>query len=321
VAHPDHSPRVGRSQGLSIFWGLVSVFFAAAACFYFWKNHENEINATKMRDEVLTLQDERDTLNSEKEKLQAGMSETATELKTREEFLQAKENKLAEEETRLEGLAEQVQNQSPNQAQQPPPLVPSSVIKKFTGTIRKLSRDDDFHVVMRGGHPVLRISSSVLFATADETLKPDGKALLNQIAQVLGGQMDNYELRVESFTDSDAEIQPMTTKSGASSRSDHENCWELTAARAAAIARFYRDQTTLPFQNVLVVVRGDSEPIASGAREDRWRNRRIEISLTPFPAASRPADMARATSGVISDTATNALAPPPDPPAPVNQAK
>src|ERR1039458_2900751 len=62
VAHLDVSSRVGRSQGASIFWGVISVCFAAAACFYFWKNHENETKANVMRDQVLQLTEENETL-------------------------------------------------------------------------------------------------------------------------------------------------------------------------------------------------------------------------------------------------------------------
>ncbi len=114
VAHPDTSPRVGRSQGMSLFWGLVSVFFAAAAAFFFGKNLENQRSADKFRDEVLTLQDQRETLISQKDKLQStGISETESQLKTREDFLQDKETKLAAEETRLDALGQQPPSATP----------------------------------------------------------------------------------------------------------------------------------------------------------------------------------------------------------------
>ena len=202
VAHLDGSSRVGRSQGASIFWGLISVCFAAAACFYYWKNHENETTANVMRDQVLQLREENETLNSQKEHLQASKSEAESQLKTREDLIQEKETQLAAEETRLEGLGRQSQNQSQqNQAQ-------VTVVKKFNDVIRKLGKDSPPDVVERGGRPVLRVPNAELFAPGDATLKPEGKALLNQIAQALNGQLDNFELRVVSYTDSDAEAQP-----------------------------------------------------------------------------------------------------------------
>ncbi len=309
MAHLDNGPRVGRSQGVIIFWGLVSIFFATASCYYYWKNHEHEESANRLRDEVLTLQDQRDSLNSQKEKLEAGTSQAETQLKTREDFLQDKENKLAAEETRLETLGRQSQTQTQQSQGQ------TAVMKKFNDAIRKLNKDTGADVVERGGRPVLRVPSPVLFAPGDATLKPDGKALLNQIAQVLNGQTDSFELRLTSYTDSDAEIQKSSAdapakpeqkkegKADAASPPRYATGWELTAARATAIELFYRNQTSLPFQNVLAIGRGDADPIVAGGKEGRERNRRIEIAIVPVAAPFHP------------------LQPPPDPPPSPNKAK
>jgi chemotaxis protein MotB len=288
VAFIDRSTRVGRSQGASIFWGLVSVCFAAAACFYYWKNHENETTANMMRDTVLQLKDENESLNAQKEHLQASQSEAESELKTREDLVQEKETELAAEETRLDGLGRQSEVESQqNQAQ-------VTVVKKFNDVIRKLGKD----VVERGGRPVLRVPNAELFAPGDATLKPEGKALLNQIAQALNGQLDNFELRVVSYTDTDAEADSakgQKTDSSAGSAADakprNAPSWDLTAARAATIARFYRDQTTLPFLNVLVIGRGDSEPISSNTGEGHAHNRRVEITVTPLPVSFHSPDL------------------------------
>jgi chemotaxis protein MotB len=295
VAYLERSSRVGRSQGASIFWGLVSVCFAAAACFYYWKNHENETTANVMRDQVLQLREENETLNSQKEHLQASKSEAETELKTREDLVQEKETQLGAEEIRLEALGQQSQNLSQeNQAQ-------AVMVKKFNDLIRKLAKDGPADVVERGGRPVWRVPSGELFALGDATLTPEGKTLLGQIAQSLIGQLDDFELRVVSYTDSDAESQkapasaPASTKGAeppaeADAKPHYATSWELTAARASAIARFYRDETSLPFLNVLVVGRGDSEPIVANGKDGHTRNRRVEITVTPLPVAFRPPD-------------------------------
>jgi chemotaxis protein MotB len=317
----DRSSRVGRSQGASIFWGLVSVFFAAAACFYFWKSHENESTANKYRDEVYTLQEVNDALAAEKEKLQASMSDSAGQMKAREDFLDEKEAKLAAQETKLEALAQK----SPGQASATPP---AATPKKFSDTIHKLSEENDAEVTMRNGRPVLRLPNSSFFDPGDATLKPDGQALLNQIAQSLSSQSDSFELRIECFTDTDAEATSTpaakTDKPDKDAKKDkpsdatvkpkYANGWELTAARSAAIAHYLRDQGSLTFQNVLVTARGDSQPIASGAK-DHARNRRIEFSVTPIPAAIH------SSSSAPADTSTNSLTPPPEPSAPPAKAK
>jgi len=321
VAFIESTSRVGRSQGASIFWGLVSVFFAAAACFYFWKSHENESSTNKLRDEVLSLQDERDALNAEKDKLQASMSDSVGQMKTREEFLDEKETKLATEETRLEALSQKPQ--TPTQSNSSSIPTP----KKFADALHKLGQADGADVVTRGGRPVLRIPNASFFAPGDATLKPDGQALLTQLATALNSQSDNFELRVESFTDTDMEVQsPADAKpdsgdkkdksakpapADAASKAHYANSWELTAARAVAIERFFRDQTSLPFQNLLIIARGDSQPITSIAK-NHARNSRLEITVTPVPATFHSTD----TTHSSTDTSTNSLTPPPEPPAP-----
>jgi chemotaxis protein MotB len=259
---------------------MVSVFFAAAACFYFWKSSESDLSANKYRDQVQNLQDEVDTLTAEKEKLQASMSTNASQLKTREEFLDEKEAKLAAAETRLEaGIPK------PAPAPVKPPVSTATVPKKFADTIHKMDQVDGADVITRAGRPVLRVPNTSFFAPGDATLTPGGQALLNQIALSLADVSDSFELRIESYTDTDAESADVTpAKSG---KPHFANGWELTAARASAIEKYYRDQTTLTFQNVLVSARGDSQPIATTPK-DVAHNRRIEISLAPIPAAFHP---------------------------------
>jgi flagellar motor protein MotB len=314
VAFIDRGTRVGRSQGASIFWGLISVCFAAAACFYYWKNQANETTADVMRDQVLQLREENESLNSQKDHLQTSASEAETELKTREDLVQEKENELAAEETRLDGLGHQTEIQSEqNQAQ-------VTIVKKFNDIIRKLGgKGSAPDVVERGGRPVLRIPNGQLFAPGDATLKPDGKTLLTQIAQALNGQIDGFELRVVTYTDTNAEADAAGAPKKDPADPDakpHFPSWDLTAARASAIARFYRDQTTLPFLNVLVVGRGDSEPIVSNASDGHARNRRVEITVTPLPVPFHAPDPDPNATSTSSTTSADPVSPPSASPAP-----
>jgi chemotaxis protein MotB len=325
------APRVGRSQGAVIFWGLVSVFFATAFCYYFLKNRTNEENSRTLRDQVMILQGERDSLSSERDKIEAASSETEKQLKTREDFLQEKETKLADEETQLESMGQQSQSRSlQNQAQ-------AAVVKKFDDTVRKLvAKTQDADVVVRGGRPVLRVPSSIFFAPGDAKLKPEGKAMLSQIAGALSGQLDDFELRIETFTDSDGEAGKSDAATGpkvfvdtttpgqapaAAAKTSppppanpHEGAsWSLTGIRAAAIAHFLHDQGTLPFQNVLVMGRSDFQPIVANSPEGHARNRRVEITVTPLPPSFHPRDPVHGDSAVSKSAApANPLDPPAD---------
>jgi outer membrane protein OmpA-like peptidoglycan-associated protein len=295
VAYITGTRRVGRSQAASIFWGLVSAFFAAAACYYYWKDHENETSANVLRDQVLTLQEQRETLNSQKDKLQASISETETELKTREDFLQDKEAKLALEESRLDTAGQLDDSQTQRSRSQ------AVVVKLFNDTVQKFVKDDT-DVELRGGRPVLRVPSSVFFDFGGTTLKPEGKALLTQIVQALNGQMDRFELRLETFTDTDGENGAVDTTPSPTNpeptgdvpkalKKPAMTSWDLTGARAAALEHFLRDQGgSVPFQNIIVVPRADFQPIVPGT-EAHARNRRVAITIAPLPAPFHQPDL------------------------------
>jgi chemotaxis protein MotB len=319
VAFIDRSTRVGRSQGASIFWGLVSVCFAAAACFYYLKNHDNERAANQMRDQAMQLREENESLASQKDHLQEAQAEAASQLKTREDLVAQKETELAAEETRLDSLDQQSQIQSQGN------LAQVAVVKKFNDIIRKLGKDQP-DVVERGGRPVLRVPNAQLFAVGDAALTPDGKTMLGQLAQALNDQLTGFELRIVTYTDTDAEgvttsapkkddaAKPVADSDSVDKPKPHiANSWDLTAARAAAIARYLRDQTQLPFLSVLVIGRGDSEPIASNAGDNHARNRRVEITVAPMPVAFHPpeADKADATPPAKTSAAPATATPAP----------
>jgi len=321
VASPQSSPLLGRSQGAIIFWGLVSVFFAAAACFYFWENRKNEANADKYREEVAMLQEDHDALKAEKDKLQASISDSDSQLKAREDALQDKETKLADEEARLDALAQKAPASGSSSAASPNSSA-TAAIKKFGDTARKIDQGQDTSVITRSGRPVLRVANSLLFAPGDATLKSDGKALLMQIAQSLNGQADSVELRVACYSDTDGELPKVSpdasstgpkkddaAKTATDAKPRYATCWDLTAARATAIALFYREQSSLPFANVLIVGRGDSDPVAPNAKDGHARNRRVEITVAPLPTGTPTTDPAHVISSAV-----NPLTPPPDPP-------
>lgn len=309
MAYLVKAPRVGRSQGAVIFWGLVSAFFASAFCYYYLENRNNEEKNRTLFEQVMVLQGERDSLSADRDKMQAATSTTEKQLNERQQFLQEKETKLAEEESALEAAGTQNQSQSQQSAAQ------AAGVKKFDDTVRKLvAKVPDADVVVRGGRPVLRMPSSVFFDPGDTQLKADGKTVLTQVAQVVGGGPARFELRVETFTDSDAETPgpgsgPPPENPPADKKADS---WTLTGERASAIAHFLRDASAISFQNVVAMGRGDSKPIEPNSPQGHARNRRVEITITPVPATFRAPEPAKAKSSTKGKTPSVIPAPAPD---------
>jgi hypothetical protein len=65
----------------------------------------------------------------------------------------------------------------------------------------------------------------------------------------------------------------------------------------------------LPILNVLVTARGDAEPIAPNAGEERVRNRRVEIAVTPLPVPFHAPDADKAAAGDTTGAATGTTTP------------
>jgi flagellar motor protein MotB len=293
MAYLVKAPRVGRSQGAVIFWGLVSAVFASAFCYYYLENRNNEEKNRTLLDQVMILQGERDSLDSERDKLEAAASNTEKQLAEREEFLQEKETNLAAEESQIDAAGSQTQSQSQLSQQQ------AAGVKRFDDAVRQIvAGSANADVVVRGGRPVLRLPSSIFFANGAARLSPAGKADLDQVAEAVRTPPGRFELRVEAFTDGAGEapdaappaaVNPAVPNAGAAGHPAAPaalDAWTLTAQRAAAMAHYLRDRGTLPFQDVIVMGRADAPDIGP-APDGSSRSRRIEITLAPVAASFR----------------------------------
>lgn len=114
----------------------------------------------------------------------------------------------------------------------------------------------------------------ILYNSGGYTLKPEAKKLLLTLAESLK-QTNNQQIVVEGHTDNvslSAELAKIFPSN-----------WELSAARAAAVARFL--QTEGGLDPLRLSVRGYSyyRPVAPNSTEEgRRQNRRIEIILEPY---------------------------------------
>jgi hypothetical protein len=123
--------------------------------------------------------------------------------------------------------------------------------------------------------------------------------------------MDTFELRVVCYTDTGGEAAPDAPKKDADAA--HNAAWDLTSARATVLSRYFRDESQLPFLNVTVSARGDAEPIAANAGDERVKNRRVEIGVTPLPVPFHSPDADKSAGDpppAATDTAATGTATP-----------
>jgi chemotaxis protein MotB len=140
--------------------------------------------------------------------------------------------------------------------------------RKLARAVHILSEDDLGIQVMHSDDGTrLVFEDQVLFDFGKDAINPEGFPLLDKIAQAL---IDvPYRLRVEGHTDN----VPIQTKRFPSN-------WELSAARAVNVVKYFVRVSKLDPQRLSAVGYGDSRPVAPNDTSfNRAKNRRVEILL------------------------------------------
>jgi chemotaxis protein MotB len=124
----------------------------------------------------------------------------------------------------------------------------------------------------------LETRDSVLFGRADASLTPSGQALLQRLAVLL--RRHPGEISVEGHADN----RPISTPRFPSN-------WELSSARAAAVARFLVSQG-MDSRRLKVIGFGDTRPLEDNRTEaGRAANRRVSLVLELTPDEEQAASV------------------------------
>jgi chemotaxis protein MotB len=117
--------------------------------------------------------------------------------------------------------------------------------------------------------------SEVLFPPGEATVSDAGRTQMAALAAVIRDLQSqipedvNWVLRIDGHTDK----RPINTP-------EFPSNWELSAARAIAVTKFFIEQG-IPAEHLVAAGFGESRPIDNGETEEAYaRNRRIEFKLT-----------------------------------------
>jgi chemotaxis protein MotB len=188
---------------------------------------------------------------------------------------------------------------------------PSKDLQRIEDLVRKALQPliDRKLVVVRGGPDRLEIEirTDVLFPSGVASLSTPAQGVLSSIASILAPF--GNALRIEGFTDN----VPIATAAFPSN-------WELSAARAASVARLFAEHGVDPAR-MGIVGWGEVRPIADNATtEGRNQNRRVLVVVMGGrePPAQRPTQdlqhlAAARSSPLLARSATVAAAPGPIP--------
>jgi chemotaxis protein MotB len=114
----------------------------------------------------------------------------------------------------------------------------------------------------------------ILFNSGSVQINPRGQELLLEFAESFR-ENGSQNIVVEGYTDN--------VSLGAALKRRFPSNWELSTARAAAVARFFQEQAGLEPTRLAAAGYSYFHPVASNdSEEGRSQNRRIEIILVPI---------------------------------------
>ena len=133
---------------------------------------------------------------------------------------------------------------------------------------------------------VLSLASTELFPVGEATIRKDQERLLDSIAPILAAS--DRPLLIEGHTDD----RPIGTDR-------YPSNWELSAARAAAIARFFATRHEIDPSRISATGYAEFRPIVPNRSSSRRaRNRRVEIVLQRETRSPTPSDPAAASAAL-----------------------
>lgn len=124
-----------------------------------------------------------------------------------------------------------------------------------------------------GDRVLISIASAILFRSGSAKIRSESKALLVKFSSLLR-RYSNREVQVQGHTDN-VQISDRLAERW-------ETNWELSAARATRVLRYFVEVGNLDPRRVSGAGMGEFRPIADNdTREGRRANRRIEIIIYP----------------------------------------
>lgn len=160
-------------------------------------------------------------------------------------------------------------------------LATSQSLEQRAADLRRSLQDEvrsrDVEIETLKGKLTVRVLDRILFKTGSAQILPEGEAVLKKLGTVLATTQDY--IRVEGHTD----IVPI----GERLKAKYYSNWELSAARAASVVRFFEDGHKIDPLRLEAVGFSKYRPVATGTTPaELQRNRRVEIVLSE--ALARP---------------------------------
>ena len=165
--------------------------------------------------------------------------------------------------------------------------------------MRSALESKDVTISQLQGKLTVNILDRILFDSGEAVLKPEGEAILLQVAKVLA-QYPNRPIHVIGHTDN------VPIRAG--SRSRNASNWELSTARATSAVRYLSEKAGVDVRRLAAVGYGEFHPVADNSTaEGRARNRRIALVVMPEEFAAPDVRPVVVTNAPVGLSSTNSL--------------
>lgn len=123
------------------------------------------------------------------------------------------------------------------------------------------------------GKLTVNMVDRILFDSGHADVKAAGRKVLQKVGSILK-DVRSKDIRIEGHSDN--------VPIGGELKSRYPSNWELSTARATAVARYLQDEAKIDARNLVAAGYGEYRPVApNDTPENRALNRRIEIVLVP----------------------------------------
>ena len=153
--------------------------------------------------------------------------------------------------------------------------------------MQKELTDKSVEIEQLRGQLTVRMLDKIVFRSGSADILPEGMEVLDKLVAVIADSTDI--IRVEGHTDDTPISDKLKVK--------YPSNWELSAARASAVARYIETKHHINPKRLESLGFSMYHPVApNDTKENRQRNRRVEIVLKPA-AEPEPAPAAPVPSG------------------------
>lgn len=146
--------------------------------------------------------------------------------------------------------------------------------RKLSQTLSRFGERGQVTVKRESRGVLVEISAGVLFASGRAEIQTEPSQLIREIAQHLVPL--ETRIQVEGFTDNVPIASPL-----------YPTNWELSAARAASVARILIEEGARS-ETVTIAGHGENRPVAGNETEEgRAKNRRVRMLIAPGSASEQ----------------------------------